>query len=119
MPAVVVLLVCAGCVGPGLDAPGTGAPESTPTGSDATRAPDATATPGPSTPTPTAVGERANPWGTEPIVVAVEDAAGTGREWTPLVREATAFWTANAERFAGYPVEYDVRPDAADPDLVI
>ena len=117
---VVVLLVCAGCVGPALDAPGDGPPESTPAGPDAsTRAPEATATPRPSTPTPTAVGGRASPWGSEPIVVAVEGSAGTGREWAPLVREATAFWAANAERFAGYPVDYEVRPDAADPDLVI
>jgi hypothetical protein len=53
------------------------------------------------------------------VIVAVADPAGTDREWTPLVREATAFWEAEAERFAGFPIEYEVRPDAADPDIVI
>ena len=53
------------------------------------------------------------------MVVAVADPAGTGREWTPLVREAVTFWEAESERFAGYPIDYDVRPDATDPDIVI
>jgi hypothetical protein len=125
--ALAAVVVLTGFVGPAFDAPDT---EPTPTGnadttagSDAaTRVPDgATPTAGEPTPTPTptAVGERANPWGSEPVVVAVEDPAGTDREWAPLVREATAFWAAESERFAGFRTEYEVRPDAADPDLVI
>ena len=123
--ALAAVVVLTGCVGPAFDAPDT---EPTPPGSAdttagsdaATRVPDgATPTAGESTPTPTAVGERANPWGSEPVVVAVEDPAGTDREWAPLVREATAFWAAESERFAGFRTEYEVRPDAADPDLVI
>jgi hypothetical protein len=71
------------------------------------------------TPTATAVPDATNPWGTETIVVAVSDAADTGREWTPLVREATEYWEANAEHFAGYAVDYEVRPDASNPDLIV
>ena len=116
--ALAAVLVLSGCVGPAFDAPAT---EPTPTGGDAsTGAPGTTATTaGPSTPTPTAVGKQANPWGSDPVVVAVADQARTGREWAPLVREAAAFWEANAERFAGYPIDYEVRPDATDPDIVI
>ena len=115
--ALAALIVCAGCVGPAVDQPAT-AP-STDRGAS-TEAPGATpTTPDLSTPTPTAAGERQNPWGSEPVIVAVADPAGTDREWTPLLREATAFWEAEAERFAGFPIEYVVRPDAADPDIVI
>ncbi|ELZ33973.1 matrixin [Halogeometricum pallidum JCM 14848] len=60
-----------------------------------------------------------NPWGSDPIVVGIEDAAGTDRDWEPLVREATAYWEEHAERYAGYGVDYEVRPNATDPDLVI
>ncbi|MBB6646800.1 matrixin [Halobellus ruber] len=116
--AIAVVVVLAGCAGPALDAPGT-APA--PTGVDASTEASgaAAATSAPSTPTPTGAGERANPWGSEPVVIAIADRAGTDREWAPLVREAAAFWEAKSERFAGFPTDYEVRPDAADPDLVI
>ena len=116
--ALVALIVLAGCVGPAGNVPAT---EPASSGGDAATDianPTATAA-GPSTPTPTVTGKRANPWGAEPVVVAVADPAATGRQWAPLVRAATAFWEANAERFAGYPIDYEVRPDAADPDIVI
>jgi hypothetical protein len=58
-----------------------------------------------------------SPWGSEPIVVAVD--GPPGREVTPLVRQAATFWEEHAERYAGYPVEYEVRPNAANPDLVV
>ena len=118
--ALAALVVFAGCVGPAIDAPGTPAPETT--GSDAPTEEPGTAAataPGDPTSTPTAAGERANPWGSEPVVIAVADPAGTDREWAPLVREAAAYWEANSERFAGYAIDYEVRPDATDPDIVI
>lgn len=58
-----------------------------------------------------------SPWGSDPIVVAVD--GPPGRDVAPLVRQAAAFWEENAERYAGYPVEYEVRPNAANPDLVV
>ncbi|MFB6090277.1 MAG: matrixin [Halobellus sp.] len=131
VPATVglaLLVVLAGCAGPVVDLPvtepATGPATATAAPSQSTvtaaTAPGSTATPsGTPTPTPTAVADQSNPWGSEPIVVAIRDTAGTGREWTPLVEEATAYWEANAERFAGFPVDYVVRPDASNPDLVI
>jgi hypothetical protein len=110
------LLVSAGCVGPATLPSDVTDATAAPSGTDADR-PDATSTP--TTPTPTAHPSATNPWGSEPIVVAVRDAAGTGRDWTPMVREAAAYWEAHAEHFAGFPVEYEVRPDAADPDVVV
>jgi hypothetical protein len=118
--ALAAVLVLAGCAGPAMNGPETA--QSTAASTEAPTAASGTATAtdaAPSTPTPTPVGERANPWGSEPVVVAVADPAGTGREWAPLVREATAFWAANADRFAGFPIDYEVRPDAENPDIVI
>ncbi|SDX67591.1 zinc metalloprotease [Halobellus clavatus] len=134
---LVLVVALAGCVGPVGELPVDG--PSTTTGGDATTASTAPTTGGdattrstPSTvgsspgtsegtpsPTPTAAPDRENPWGSGPIVVAIRDTSGTARNWTPLVREATAYWEAEGERFAGFPVTYTVRPDATDPDIVL
>jgi hypothetical protein len=37
----------------------------------------------------------------------------------PLVAAATDYWAARAERYAGAPVTFAVRPDAADPDVLV
>ncbi|MGQ4554390.1 matrixin [Halobellus sp. GM3] len=125
--ALALVLVLSGCAGPIVDVPGAdpttsrggvGTTGSAVTDSPMPDAPQATSPAEPS-PTPTAAPGRESPWGADPIVVAVADAAGTGREWTPLVREAAAYWEERAERFAGYPVEYEIRPDASNPDLVV
>lgn len=120
-----LLLVVAGCTTPldptavtptavPADGPGTAAAGPTPTGAPATtptRTP--TATPRPATATPSA-----NPWGTDPIVVAIGNDGGRDRDFAPLVREAATFWEEN-ERYLGFPVRYEVRPDAENPDLVV
>lgn len=121
--SLAILLVLAGCVVP-VEFPTDGPVDSTDTSADGT-APPQTRTDAPddprnaASPTPTAAPERASPWGEDPIVVAVRDPTDTGRNWAPLVREAAAYWEGNAERYAGYPVEYVVRPDAANPDVVV
>ncbi|WP_136600842.1 matrixin family metalloprotease [Salinigranum halophilum] len=58
-----------------------------------------------------------SPWGTAPVVVAI--AGSPDRDVAPLVRRAAAFWEANATQYAGYPIDYEVRPNAAEPDLVV
>jgi hypothetical protein len=58
-----------------------------------------------------------SPWGTDPVVVAVE--GPPGRDVTPLVRRGAAFWEANSTRYVGYSVDYEVRPDAENPDVVV
>lgn len=39
------------------------------------------------------------------------------REFEPLVAETLAYWEARAERCAGYGVEYEIDPDAENPDV--
>jgi hypothetical protein len=139
--ALALAVLLAGCAGPVVDIPAPGpsteaSPSTAVSGDDAETADSGgtavdgvetadgdtaspTASAGTSSPTPTAAPDRESPWGTDPIVVGVSDAAGTDREWTPLVREAAAYWEERAERFAGYAVDYDVRPDASNPDLIV
>jgi hypothetical protein len=115
--ALVGLLVLAGCTTPldpaattPSDAPTPAAadgPAPRPERSATSTAPAATASPG------------ENPWGDDPVVVAVRNEGERDRSFAPRVREAAAFWEANDEQYLGFPVEYEVRPDAADPDLVI
>ncbi|RLM53332.1 matrixin [Halobellus sp. Atlit-31R] len=128
VPAVVslaLLVALAGCIGPVVESPGSGPSTRQPTvGGDAAATASspgeqAAVTAGAGTPTATAAPKAQNPWGREPIVIGVVDAADTGREWTPLVREAAAYWEARGERFTGFAVDYEVRPDAAEPDLVV
>jgi len=73
--------------------------ESTPVGTD-----ERTAVPGES------------PWG-DTVVVGV---AGNGtRDYAPFVERATAYWEGNDSRYLGYEIDYEVRPDAESPDLVV
>lgn len=119
--ALVLVVVFAGCLGgfgpdtlaQGGERPGVGSGSSetatTPASGDAAGSgSDGSAT---------AAAPTESPWGTDPIVVAVE--APPGRDVVPLVRRAAAFWEANATRYAGYAVDYEVRPDAPNPDLVV
>ncbi|WP_440767492.1 matrixin family metalloprotease [Natronorubrum sp. DTA7] len=60
----------------------------------------------------------ANPYGQAELVVALNDTA-TDQDVEPLVEEALAYWEANSEAYAGYPIEYDLQPDATNPDVKI
>jgi hypothetical protein len=111
---IVVVVALAGCLGPVFGPGGSGAQSGTsPTDATAVRSDVGGA--GPTGDGRTAEAE--NPWGDGPIVVGVE--SPPGRDVVPLVRTATAYWEANAERYAGYAVDYEVEPDASNPDLVI
>jgi hypothetical protein len=113
--ALVFLLVLAGCATPfGPTTTPTAVPADAP--STGTAAGSASATPTTTRP-PTAT-STANPWGGDPIVVAIRSDDAPDREFAPLVREAAAFWEEN-EGYLGFEVGYEVRPDAPDPDLVI
>ena len=114
LPVVVVFCVTlAGCVGGvGPDSLGLSDP-----GAEATGTESPTATGGDPADTAEPTTDTANPWGAEPIVVAID--APPGRDVVPLVRAATAYWEANATQYAGYAVDYEVQPDASNPDLVV
>lgn len=76
--------------------------------------------PGPSpsaspTPSPTAV-DADNPWGTDTLTVAV---VADDPDNADAVREAASWWSDNAERYAGYPMEFVVADETEDPDVVV
>ncbi|WP_435123937.1 matrixin family metalloprotease [Halobaculum sp. D14] len=68
-----------------------------------------------------------NPWREETLTVAVvagDAERATDSEFAPLVRRAASFWAANAERYAGYAVDFRVAAaangsGADDADVVV
>lgn len=132
--AVALLVVLAGCAGVSFDvdsSPPTGTPDLSPEGTrgdPSTSAPSPTSAPA-SGLTATSVPPERRVW-SSPVVLAVDPPNGTAadaddrprddsRAYAALVREAADYWSTNAERYAGYPVEFVVRPNASDPDVVV
>lgn len=64
-------------------------------------------------------GDPDNHFREETLTVAIEDAAGTDRDFRPMVADALGYWERNAERYAGFPVAYELDPDAANPDVTV
>ncbi len=108
---VTLLLVLAGCSGTG-SVPGTDGSE---TRTDAATTPAPTTAAGGTTAEETTAGL----WGSDPVVVGIDGSVNDSREWTPLVASATTFWAENDDRYLGYGVTFEVRPDAEDPDVVV
>jgi hypothetical protein len=118
--SLLLLVVLAGCLGPAFGADGGSRADDRPSSGSSppsVTAGDSGAGTDPTTETATPAAPDGNPWGTDPVVVAVE--GPPGRDVVPLVRAATAYWERNATRYAGYAVDYEVRPDAPNPDLVV
>lgn len=60
-----------------------------------------------------------SPWGGETVVVAVANAATPERNVTALVAETIDYWAARDERYGAYAVDFALRRDAEDPDLIV
>lgn len=60
----------------------------------------------------------ANPYGQETLVVSIDE-TNASRDTEPMVRDALAYWENNSAKYAGYPIEYDLKPNATDPDVEI
>jgi hypothetical protein len=123
---LVALLVLAGCTGPALEntpAPAGEAAETvTDAGGETRSVPTTTAGATPSTsatPTATAAPRERNPWGSDPIVVGIENRGSDARNYVPIVERATAYWEEHAERYAGFDANYTVDPDAENPDVIV
>jgi hypothetical protein len=108
--AVVVLLVVSGCLAPITDETG---PSDVPLPGESSSATSTDRTGEAATSTD------GNPWGEDPIVVAIENTGEPGRDFAPLVREATTYWEENAKQYTGFNTSYRVVPDAENPDIVV
>lgn len=60
-----------------------------------------------------------NPYGKQTLVVGLEQETTARHDMQEIVRNALAYWEANSETYAGYPIEYQYRANAADPDVSI
>jgi hypothetical protein len=113
VPALVLAVVLAGCLGPVFGNPGSdNRPSSGIAPSDTTRL-DSEQDGGDDGRS----SRRRSPWGSDPVVVAVD--SRSDRNVVPLVRRAAAYWETNAEQYAGYTIDYEVVPNATQPDIVI
>lgn len=65
------------------------------------------------TPPPDDSGEKAT------FTVAIEDTRGGTRQLTPEIQQTLDYWERNSERYAGYPTEFTLDPDAENPDILI
>lgn len=109
--AVVAVVLLAGCSGsPAGDATEASPEPPVPTTAGPTETPRAT-------PAPTPVPD--NPWGKEPIVVAVRyDNASLG-DHTALVADAIRYWETEGAPYADWAPAFELAPDATDPDIVV
>lgn len=124
---VVLAVVVAGCAGLGGDAPAGPTPSPTAGSPTETVPPDSTTSASPSpgaapTETDGSPATTADPgdssWRQGRVVVAVEGAPDD-RAVRPLVERALDYWERNAEQYAGIAPSFVVRPDAADPAVVV
>lgn len=60
-----------------------------------------------------------NPWGKETLTVAIEQAVNARHDFIDLVDEALTYWERNSETYTGFPISYQLRPNADDPDVEI
>jgi hypothetical protein len=98
---VAVLLVLAGCA--------TGPPD---TATD-DRTADKRAMTADQTP------NRPNPWGDDELTVAINNTANDSRNFRPLVADSLDFWANNSTRYAGFEIDYQLEPNASNPDIVV
>lgn len=61
-----------------------------------------------------------NPYGQRTLTVAVNQSA-TDRNLLPSINDSLAYWENNSDRYVGYPIEYELRPNVSrdDADLLI
>ncbi|MFB6117427.1 matrixin family metalloprotease [Halosegnis sp.] len=95
---VAALLVLGGCAGAPTTPSGNKAPTTTPA------------------PTETWDGDPENHFRERTLTVAIE-APTDGRDYRRLVRAALDYWSETAEKYAGFPIDYEVAPDASTPDI--
>lgn len=115
--SLVAVLVLAGCsASPTQPSETRGSPTESPT-DQPTETPVVTATP---EPTPTPEPYPSNHWDEQLLVVGLNTTnASTDKNYTEMVREATAYWQSHSEQYAGYPLDFRVEPDHPNPDIIV
>ncbi|WP_435159400.1 matrixin family metalloprotease [Haladaptatus sp. DFWS20] len=65
------------------------------------------------------IADRSNPWDESPVTVGINTSANPSREYTDEVRQALDYWEKNSAQYAGYAIQYELVPDADNPDLIV
>lgn len=60
-----------------------------------------------------------NPWGQPTLTVSIVHETGSWRNVTALVADTLQYWERRDDAYGNYEVGYDLKPNAADPDVVI
>ncbi|WP_433626801.1 matrixin family metalloprotease [Halomicrococcus sp. NG-SE-24] len=114
---LVALVVLAGCSQVQIDA------ETTPSTTPDTTTHDATTTAADEESRQSSaartVADRENPWGESTLTVAVENTGAPSRDFTQELQRALGYWENHSEQYAGYPIDYELAPNAENPDLVV
>jgi len=63
--------------------------------------------------------ENPNPYDKQTLTVGLEQQTPARHDIREVVTDALAYWEQNAEQYAGYPIEYEYRANASDPDVKI
>lgn len=100
--ALTLLVVSPGCLTP------FGTETTTPTPADISTVEAATDTP-----------TAANPWGKQTLTVSVEQSNRSWRTVTDLVADTLEYWERNDTEYAAYEVDFELEPNATDPDVVV
>ncbi|MFT4958234.1 MAG: hypothetical protein ACI9EZ_001560 [Halobacteriales archaeon] len=53
------------------------------------------------------------------VVVGVVNSANQSRNVGPLVERTLSYWEHNAREYVGYGVDFELEPDAEDPDVIV
>lgn len=64
-------------------------------------------------------GDPDNHFRSETVTVAVNRTTDADRDFTPMVRDALDYWEHHAEQYAGFPIDYELAPEATDPDVKV
>lgn len=63
-------------------------------------------------------GDEDNHFRERTLTVAMNVSANEDRDFRPMLREALDYWEANAEQYAGYPIEYEIS-DTGEADVEV
>jgi len=119
--AVAILLLTAGCVAdPGVGVPGSGDPVQAPSLEPIELDPHGVSDGDQSGPRMVdSLPE--NPWGAETVTVAIAapEPADDVSDFETAVARAVDYWNDNGHEYGDYAVEFELDPDAVDPDVVV
>lgn len=60
-----------------------------------------------------------NPYGKQTLTVGLQQEVSARHDMEEIIHPSLEYWEENSEYYAGYPIEYEYRPNTDDPDVLI